>query len=193
MGLAEMMVRAYRMGGDVGTADTSLTYRWFLDRFLTIALRVIGVDSVLYLAPTESVQVDAPWIASVLVGQEHFTQKFTQDIVGYGPTVVAHFTAPSLVGGLYFLSGVVGIGVGVFVIALLSQWIWVRLCRSRWWTAPLALAQVAGTVFHIGSDGVFESLLRDVLVTVVIIVGLESVSRIKLGERSYRKRDVEKG
>lgn len=185
MGLAEMMIRAYQIGGDVGTAETSLTYRWFLDRFLTVALRVIGVDSVLYLAPIESVEVDISWIASVLVGQEHFTQKFTQDIVGYGPTVVVQFTAPSLVGGLYYLGGVAGIVVGVFVIVLISQWIWVRLCRSRWWTAPLAVAQVAGIVFHIGSDGAFESLLRDVFVMVVIIVGLEFVSRIKLDGRSY--------
>jgi hypothetical protein len=179
-GFIELITRAYQIARSARTVETPLTDRWFLDRFMTIALRVIGVDSVLYLAPIESVKVDLSWITSVLLGQENFTQKFTQDIVGYGPNVVVQFTAPSLVGGLYFLSGVVGIGVGVFAMALISQWMWIRSCRSWWRTAPLALTQIAAITFHIGSDGAFESLLRDVFVTVVVIVALEFASRVKL-------------
>jgi hypothetical protein len=184
IGLTEMMVRAYQTAGSVGIADSSITYQWVLDRFMTIAVRVIGVDSVLYLAPLESVEIDISWIGSVLLGRQSLSRRFTQDIVGYGPTVVTHYSAPSLVGGLYFLGGVMGIAVGVFAVVLISQWIWVRLCRSRWWTAPLALTQAAGLAFSVGSEGTFESVLRDVFVTVAVIVGLEFVSRVKIGGRS---------
>jgi hypothetical protein len=184
VGLTEMMIRAYQAARSAEIADTSITYHWFLDRFMTIAVRVIGVDSVLYLAPLESIEVDISWIVSVLLGRQSLSRRFTQDIVGYGPTVVTHYSAPSLVGGLYFLGGVMGIGVGVFVVVLISQWIWVRLCRSRWRTAPLALTQAAGLAFNIGSEGAFESLLRNILVVIAIIAGLEFVSRIKLGGRS---------
>jgi hypothetical protein len=171
--LTEMMVQAFQ------PVESSGQTSWFLDDFMRIALRVIGVDSVLYVAPIQSVKVDLLWVGSVLLGRGNFTQQFTQDIVGYGPYVVTHYTTPSLVGGSYLLGGTGGIVVGVFVIVLAFQWIWARLYRSRWRTAPLALVQVAQFAFSIGSEGVFESMLRDILVAVVLVVGLEFASRIK--------------
>jgi hypothetical protein len=167
-GFTQMMVRAYQSGG---TGE-------LFESFMRIVIRVVGVDSMLYVAPVEP-RVEGSRIVSVLLGQHILSRELTVDIQGYPPSS-AQYSAPSLVGGLYLMGATVGIVAGVFAITVISQWIWERSCGSRWWTVPLVLARVTGLVFTYGLDGKFESLLREIFVTAVFLVGLEFMSRVRL-------------
>ncbi len=188
---AYRVIRTHYDKGLISNITQIYNYKQFVDddskskldfiyySFVTVVKRVIGIDSVLYFTTHKDIEIDVGRIGSVMLGQENFAGRFTQEIVGYGPTVTTHFNAPSLIGGLYWLGGIAGIVFGVFSIVLISQCLWGTVCRSRWVTKQLALVIIASLVFTLGTEGTFEGVLRTVLVMLVFIIGLEFISRIK--------------
>jgi hypothetical protein len=145
--------------------------------FYELLFRIIGVDSVLFFSNITDVKIDIPWIVSVLLGTESFTGRFTQEIVGFGHTVTTHYAAPSLIGGLFWMGGILGIIIGVMIITIVSQFLWSRVINSNLLTSRLILLIITFTLFRIGIEGNFDAIIREVFVTVVIIFCFEIIIR----------------
>lgn len=142
-----------------------------------IFLRVIGIDSVLYLADVELILLDFKELMIVLTERLDFAQRFTQDVVGYGYSVTTHFSAPSLIGGTYLLGGVVFMIAIVFLLALISQYAWKRAFTSKWKSKPVIMCAIAMQLFSIGSEGNMINSMKEICIFVVFLFCLESILR----------------
>ena len=160
------------------SSERSLGY---LEPFQEVLFRVIGIDSVLFFAPQPDGGMPVDRIAAFLLRREDFADAFTREFIGWQGGV--SFGAPSLVGGLYWLSGTAGMVFSIFMLTLFLQWTWMYLYRSRWWTAPFAFVSLVQITFSVGSEGAFGAALQSFLVMAVMFVALEFVSRWKLPRR----------
>lgn len=172
MSLGETIQHTIRVSKRI---DSAGVYGSLIDSMVTVGERFVGVETLLFFAPGRLVDAD---ISLVLRGG--LSQKFTQDVVGYGPTVTTHFNPPGLVGAFYFLWGKVGVVCGIFAFVFISQWIWGRLCHSHYWVTPVALTQIAALVFLIGNEGALEIAIRKIIVVIFFMLGLEFLSRVRL-------------
>jgi len=163
----------YKYYLDIG----SMAYQGGYYLFNELLFRIIGIDSVLYFSNLTTENIDIPWIVSVILGTESFGGRFTQEIVGYGETVTTHYAAPSLIGGLYWMGGVIGIVIGVMIIAIISQFLWRRVINSNWMTNRLILIMIVFMVMRIGIEGAFDGTIREVFMSVVIAVFFEFICR----------------
>jgi len=174
--------------GIIATINELYNYKYYLDigsmayqggyyLFNELLFRIIGIDSVLYFSNLTTENIDIPWIVSVILGTESFGGRFTQEIVGYGETVTTHYAAPSLIGGLYWMGGVIGIVIGVMIIAIISQFLWRRVINSNWMTNRLILIMIVFMVMRIGIEGAFDGTIREVFMSVVIAVFFEFICR----------------
>lgn len=175
LGLADSVItafRLYQLDDTVGglASITSLT-----DSFLAVAFRMIGFDGVVFCTGIENVQLDLSRIADVLLWRESFTQRFTQEVVGYGANVTTHYNSPSLVGGLYWLGGVplIVIGTACFTAIMQKAWAWAN--RAKHIVSPALLVAIIGLVLTIGNEGSFDSLVREGIAIVFFLSALEYI------------------
>jgi hypothetical protein len=177
-GIVKVLVKSLQSSDELEAKPVQ--YNKFLDDLMVVFVRVIGFDSMLYVSPPNAVKIDPAFSVAVLTTRQSLARMFTHEIIGYSENITTHYSAPSLVGGLYLLGGIGGIVGGILFIVVFVQWIWTGLCKLQWWTTPLMLTQVIRMVFSIGVGGTFDTTIRDSFVIFLFGLGLEFISRVKL-------------
>jgi hypothetical protein len=160
---------------------------FIVDATKVIFLRVIGVDSVLYLTDAAPKLFDLKGLMETLTSNVDFAQRFTQDVVGYGYQVTTHYSAPSLVGGSYLLGGVFFMAATVLTVCVVSQFAWKKAYNSRWLSRPVALVAVILFSFSVGSEGSFFNIIKEIFVFSVFILFLETALRTLRHWRHMRR------
>ncbi len=173
-GIAQVVATTF-YSVQVAAPGASVQTSAYLGPFQEVLFRIIGVDSVLFFAPQPDEAMPLDRIAAFLLRQEDFAGAFTRQFIGWQSGV--SFGAPSLVGGLYWLGGTLGMVFGVFGMTLFFQIIWAYLYRSRWWATPFAQVSIAGMTFVAGSEGTFGAILQSLFVMVIMFIAIECISR----------------
>ena len=165
----------YKNYVDIG----NMAYQGINYIFYELIFRISGIESVLFFTRLTELKIDIPWIVSVFLGTENFSGRFTQEIVGFGENVTTHYAAPSLVGGLYWMGGILGIIVGVMILSIGSQYLWRKVINSNWVTSRLMLIIIVFIELQLGMEGTFEGIIREAFMYIFIVLFFEFICRSK--------------
>jgi hypothetical protein len=131
----------------------------------SIISRVTGTESLLFAAQMEDVSFTFESIRYYLFNPERSLARiYTQDVVGFGPSVMRHLSAPSLLGAFYLIGGDVGVIIGVAGWTLFWIWFWRVIRRVRWQSLPVAQSMILLLIFQLSSEGDIDALpLRELI------------------------------
>jgi len=149
--IAHAFTESIRSSGDIWTN---------LSRgIISIISRVTGTESLLFAAQMEDVSFTFENIRYYLFNPERSLARiYTQDVIGFGPSVMWHLSAPSLLGAFYLIGGDAGVIIGVTVWTLFWIWFWRVLRRLRWRSLPVAQSMILLLIFHFTSEGDIDAL-----------------------------------
>lgn len=165
-------------------------FEFLLGTLKVILLRIIGIDSVLYVTDKELVAFDLTELTAVITGGVDFAQKFTQDVVGYGASVTTHYSAPSLIGGTYLLGGLYFMIIFVLFFTLISQYAWKVAMNTRWRSKPVILVIIVSLCFSIGSEGNIINAVKELMVTIMFLLCLEGILRLLSPRHSQARKKL---
>lgn len=157
--------------------DSGQEISW-TDPFMVIAMRIIGIDSVVYLTKIEP-EINIARITRVLIHQEYMDLRFTREVIGF-PDDIVQYSSPSMVGAFYWLGGTAGMMIGIFVFVVITQWMWAVAYRSKWWVAPVVFLQLIGWTIQGGSEGTFDTLFINYAVTAIMLLTIEITSHMRM-------------
>jgi hypothetical protein len=122
---------------------------------VNIISRVIGVDGLLFAIAWGEGELSLENLRYYLFNPEgrSLARIYTQDVVGFGPSVTWHQNAPSLLGAFYLIGGNMGVVLGMSLWVIFWMLLWKGLKRQQWRTLPVIQACCLGLLWYASMEG----------------------------------------
>jgi hypothetical protein len=122
---------------------------------VNIISRVIGVDGLLFAIAWGEGELSLENLRYYLFNPEgrSLARIYTQDVVGFGPSVTWHQNAPSLLGAFYLIGGNMGVVLGMSLWVIFWMLLWKGLKRQQWRILPVIQACCLGLLWYASMEG----------------------------------------